>query len=167
MTSSSLLNNKSINKVSINNLKVNKNSNLLNLSKYYIGNFQIFELKIDGSFEINVSNNRIIETFTDLDNNILGYIYLGDLDETTNTIINEPANKISNIGYINISTNDNLSATIRASKDAGSGSLEEWIFNNDLSISSYYSINGNNGNNNNATIWKGIFKPYINIFTIP
>ena len=159
MNSSSLLNNKSINKVSINNLKINKNSNLLNLSKYYIGNFQIFKLNIDGNFEITNSNNRIIETFIDLDNNILGYIYQGDLDETTNTIVNAPVNKISNIGYINISNNDNLSATIRASKDAGEGSFEEWIFNEDLSIDSYYSINGNI-NNNDATIWKGVFKPY-------
>lgn len=158
MTSSSLINNKINNKVSINNLKINKNRNLLNLSKYYNGNFQIFKLDIDGNFEIANSNNRIIETFIDLDNNILGYIYQGDLDESTNTIINAPVNKISNIGYINISTDNNLSATIRASKDAGEGSFEEWIFNNDLSIDSYYSINGNN--NNNATIWKGTFKPF-------
>lgn len=159
MTSSSLINNKINNKVSINNLKVNKNSNLLNLSKYYKGNFQIFKLNIDGNFEITNSNNRIIETFIDLDNNILGYIYQGDLDESTNTIINKPVNKISNIGYINISNNDNLTATIRASKSAGEGAFEEWIFNNDLSIDSYYSINGNT-DNNYATIWKGVFKPY-------
>lgn len=158
MNSSSLLNNKILNKTLVNNLKINNNSNLLNLSKYYIGNFKVFKLNIDGTFEITNSNNRIIETFIDLNNNILGYIYLGDLDETTNTIINAPVNKISNVGYINILNDNNLSATIRASTKAGEGAFEEWIFNNDLSINSYYSINGNN--NNNATIWKGTFNPF-------
>lgn len=129
MTSFSLINNKILNKASVNNLKVNKNSNLLDLSEYYIGNFKIFKLNIDGKFEITSSNNRIIQTFIDLDNNILGYIYQGDLDKTTNTIINVPDNKIANIGYINIFNNDYLSATIRAPTLAGEGAFEEWIFN--------------------------------------
>lgn len=148
-----LINNTIINRAEIFNL--NNNIKKLDFSKYYLGNFKIYKLKNDGTFEITESNNRVIEVFADLDNNVIGYFFKGIYDENTKTITNHPMSNISNIGYINVN-NDKLLAYIRAGEDAGKGATETWeINNNGESINSFYSINGNV--DNQPVLWIGTF----------
>jgi hypothetical protein len=162
MSSSSLINNSLFNKSNILNLNINNKSNILNLKKYYKGDFKIFKLKPDGTFDIIESKNRVIEVFLNSNLKVLGYFFIGIYDENTKSLINQPNNKSSNIGYIK-NDNINLTALIRASTDAGLGTLEEWKFNDNGSIDSYYSLNGDlnlDVPNKEATLWIGTFLPF-------
>lgn len=128
----------------------------LNFSNFYIGNFDIYKINKNGTFEIEKSNNRIIEVFTI--NNIVGYFFRGIYDELTNKIINEPYDNIENIGYLNID-NNKITANIRAGEDAGKGAIEKWeIYNKGETIKSFYSINSNN--DNRPVLWIGEFKKF-------
>ena len=124
-----LVNDTFTNRAQILNLDTNFNIKNLNLSKYYLGDFKIYKLNSDGTFEITESNNRVIEVFTHLDTNVVGYFFRGIYDENTKTITNPPMSDISNIGYIN-SNNGKLLAYIRAGEDAGKGVIETWEINN-------------------------------------
>lgn len=155
--SNSLLKNSYMNKTKILNLNSNENESLknLNLSKNYIGNFKYITIEEDGTFNVKISNNRIIEVFR-LEDNVLGYFFKGIYDKNLNKIVNKPDNNISNIGYISIK-NNKFVAKLRAGPEAGLGGYETWeINNNENLINSYYSINSNK--DNKPEQWIGQFE---------
>lgn len=131
----------------------------IKLSRYYLGNFKYYKLKNDGTFEINTSNNRLIEVFQN--ERVIGYFFKGIYDKDNKNIINEPKELISNIGYMYID-NNNILGKIRAGEKAGKGALEVWnIVNNGNTIMSHYSINGND--DNEPVLWIGEFNKIDNI----
>ena len=125
----------------------------LNLSNFYIGNFDIYKINSNGTFEIEKSNNRIIEVYRI--NNIIGYFFKGIYDELTNKIINEPFSNIENIGYLYID-NNKIIANIKSGEASGKNTQEKWeIYNNGETIKSFYSVDSNN--EGRPVLWIGEF----------
>ena len=157
MSSYKLISNSFTDRTKILNLENNSISlDNLNLSQFYLGDFDIYKINSNGTFDIEKSNNRVIEVFTT--NNIVGYFERGIYDEQTNKIINEPFINIENIGYLNID-NNKIIANIRAGEDAGKGAIETWEVNNyGETIKSFYSINSNV--DNRPVLWVGEFKRF-------
>lgn len=157
-TTSNLQNNQDFLQEQIINLNLEKQDKnlIINLGGYYIGNFSIYKINSGGTFDVEISNNRIIEIFRH--NNIVAYFFRGIYDESNNSITNAPLNNIQNIGYINIENNI-IKANIRAGEDAGKGATETWYISDDgTKINSYYSINGNL--DNNPVLWVGNFTKF-------
>ena len=95
--SSRLISDSFTNRTKILNLNTSIPIKDLNFSRYYIGNFNVHKLNNDGTFNIQESNNRVIEVFTEPNMNIIGYFFRGIYDENSKTIINTPKKDIQNI----------------------------------------------------------------------
>ena len=148
--SNQLVSNKYFNRTILLNPTLNTN---FKFEKNYLGNFKKYTLSINGEFNVEEENNRLISVFKN--ENIIGYVYEGNYDKNTKSLTNVPPNNTSNIGYI---TPQNNTVKLRASNRSGNAPFETWYLKNNNIIESRYSI-ASNENENNPILWYGTFIP--------